>query len=993
MEEESLYDEFGNYIGPEGDDFSDEEDEDQELEREGGIRVETTLSDEDSADGRHSPLRREEDSSEMAIEKSKWAVVPHEEKQYYPDAEDVFGAETEVIYHDEDAQPITEPIVPPPKKLRLDSVRKDVPETVYEKEFMWEIMNSNPSKVRMISVAGHIHHGMTTFVDTLVRQTHVFANKKEYHKYTHVRDDERDRGISIKAKPMTFLLPDLHDASHVIHLMDVPGHVNFSDELRASLRLSDGIVVAVDACEGVMIQTERILKAAASLSLPVVLLITKLDRLIVELKLPPRDAYFKLRHTIEKVNEILGEEKRVSPHEGNVCFSSGEYCFSFTLKQFAHLYNERHGGGGGMNPVAFSKRLWGDVYFDEDTRRFVTEPPSMSSERTFVKFVLEPLYKLFSRVIGEEGRVLVESLASIGIDVSKKETEMDTKELLSLVCQRFFQTSAGFVDMVRSFIPSPVDGNRTFMQNHWTGPTDSPRFAAALSCDSRGPLLIQTTKMYRNESGTAFYTLGRILSGTVHMDQDVIVLGEGYSPDEDEDMSLEQISAVMIPGCRYRYGVTHVGAGNWILLEGVDQTILKTSTIVSQSPMDQPVDTAGDMYVFHAIPLTQESVVKVAVEPLKPAELPKMVEGIRKLNKSYPGLVSRVEESGEHVLFGTGELYLDCVLMDLRLVFGELEVNVSDPVVSFNETVVETSAVKCFADTPNKKNRLTIIAEPLDRGLGEDIEARHVSLLSSKKEIGEFFKEKYGWDLLAARSVWAFGPNMDSPNLILDDTLPTEVDKKLVNSLKQSIVQGFQWATREGPLCGDPIRNVKFKLLDATIAEEQVLRGPGQVIPTARRVIYSSFMTAQPRLMEPVYQVEIELPFDSLQGAFNVLARRRGHVIQDYPKPGTPMHIVMAYLPVIESFGFETDLRVHTQGQAFAQSVFNHWSIVPGDPLDKNIVLQPLEPAPIPHLARDFMVKTRRRKGMPDDVSVSKFFDDPMLLELAKSDPELSDVL
>ena len=65
---------------------------------------------------------------------------------------------------------------------------------------------------------------------------------------------------------------------------------------------------------------------------------------------------------------------------------------------------------------------------------------------------------------------------------------------------------------------------------------------------------------------------------------------------------------------------------------------------------------------------------------------------------------------------------------------------------------------------------------------------------------------------------------------------------------------------------------------------------------------------------------------------------------------------------MIESFGFETDLRYHTQGQAFCLSVFDHWAIVPGDPLDKSIVLRPLEPAPIQHLAREFMVKTRRRK-------------------------------
>lgn len=91
-----------------------------------------------------------------------------------------------------------------------------------------------------------------------------------------------------------------------------------------------------------------------------------------------------------------------------------------------------------------------------------------------------------------------------------------------------------------------------------------------------------------------------------------------------------------------------------------------------------------------------------------------------------------------------------------------------------------------------------------------------------------------------------------------------------------------------------------------------------------------------------------------------------------------------AFLPVIESFGFETDLRYHTQGQAFALSAFDHWAIVPGDPLDKSIVLRPLEPAPIQYLAREFMVKTRRRKvfyfclkdqNTPIYIKINFFFD------------------
>ena len=95
---------------------------------------------------------------------------------------------------------------------------------------------------------------------------------------------------------------------------------------------------------------------------------------------------------------------------------------------------------------------------------------------------------------------------------------------------------------------------------------------------------------------------------------------------------------------------------------------------------------------------------------------PESLWELRKLNKAYPLLATKVEESGEHVVLGTGELYLDCVMHDLRHVYAEMEVKVSDPVVGFCETVVETSSLKCFAETPNGRSKLTMIAEPLEKG-------------------------------------------------------------------------------------------------------------------------------------------------------------------------------------------------------------------------------------------------------------------------------------
>ena len=101
--------------------------------------------------------------------------------------------------------------------------------------------------------------------------------------------------------------------------------------------------------------------------------------------------------------------------------------------------------------------------------------------------------------------------------------------------------------------------------------------------------------------------------------------------------------------------------------------------------------------------------------------------------------------------------------------------------------------------------------------------------------------------------------------------------------------------------------------------------------------------------------------------------------MNESPIPGTPLFSVTAQVPVIESFGFETDLRTHTSGQAFGMSMFDHWQEVQGDPLNRKIQLTPLVPSPIPHLAREFMVKTRRRKGLSEDVSLNQFFDEQML--------------
>lgn len=251
-----------------------------------------------------------------------------------------------------------------------------------------------PTLIRNVALVGHLHHGKTTFVDCLLRQTHpqFAATEERALRYTDTLFTEQERGVSIKSMPITLVLPDIKQKSFLINVFDTPGHVNFSDEATAAIRITDGIVLFVDAAEGVMLNTERLLKHAVQEKQAITVCINKIDRLMLELKLPPQDAYFKLRHIVEEINNILRLVKTVrfrfgpkkiffffdfcsthstdenpyvvSPVLGNVCFASSLYGICFTLKSFAKLYADTYPS---VNYVDFAKRLWGDVYFQPKT--------------------------------------------------------------------------------------------------------------------------------------------------------------------------------------------------------------------------------------------------------------------------------------------------------------------------------------------------------------------------------------------------------------------------------------------------------------------------------------------------------------------------------------------------------------------------------------------------------------------------------------------------
>jgi len=330
------------------------------------------------------------------------------------------------------------------------------------------------------------------------------------------------------------------------------------------------------------------------------------------------------------------------------------------------------------------------------------------------------------------------------------------------------------------------------------------------------------------------------------------------------------------------------------------------------------------------------------------------------LAKSDPMVQITNEESGEHIIAGAGELHLEICLKDLEEDHACIPLKVSDPVVSYRETVSEASKEICLSKSPNKHNRLYMKATPLADGLPEDIDKGKVSSKQDLKERSRYLAETYEWDVTDSRKIWCFGPEGTGPNVVVDVTKGVQY----LTDIKDSVVAAFQWATKEGVLCEENMRGIRFDIHDVVLHADAIHRGGGQIIPTARRCFYACQLTAAPALLEPVYLCEIQCPEGAMGGIYGVMNRRRGVVFAEERVEGTPIYVIKSYLPVNESFGFTADLRSNTGGQAFPQCVFNHWQIYPGDPMDAA------------SKAGQIIISARKRKGLQEGIPpLDRFLD------------------
>jgi len=826
-----------------------------------------------------------------------------------------------------------------------------------------------PNQIRNMSVIAHVDHGKSTLTDSLISAAGIIAKAAAGDtRFMDTRKDEQERTITIKSTGVSLYFEMLNDdieiakepnkappkkdeAGHVvaaaeekaeeaapaeeqkkegktpflINLIDSPGHVDFSSEVTAALRVTDGALVVVDCVEGVCVQTETVLRQAIAERIRPVLWVNKLDRIFLELQMDLEEAYQSFARSIESVNVVIATyfddklgDVTVYPEHGTVGFGAGLQGWGFTIGRFAKMYASKFG----VSKAKMMTRLWGDNFFDPATKKWSTSMHSKDNkklERAFCTFILKPIDQMVKAVMDNKRDQVDSMCQKLGVEIPKDSRDLVGKPYLKAIFQAWLNAADALLSMIVNFLPSPVRAQRYRVENLYAGPMDDECANAVRNCDRNGPLMMYVSKMVPTSEKGRFYAFGRVFSGVVSTGQTVRIMGPDFTHGKKTDLYVKKVQRTVLMMGRYVEQIPDCPCGNTVGLVGVDQYLLKSGTI----------STHDDAHPFVDMKYSVSPVVRVAVEVNNAADLPKLMEGLKRLSKSDPLVLCFTAPTGEHIVAGAGELHLEICLKDLREDFMKgAPIKVSKPVVSFCETVAKETEMTIISKSPNKHNRVYLTARPMEQKVVEAIEKNEVNDDQEQKVRARILADDYGWDVMEARKIWCFGcPPDGKANVLVDSTKAVSY----LNEVKDSFVGAFQQVTLSGILAEEAMRGIRFDLQDVTLHADAIHRGAGQIMPPMKRAMYACQIKSGPSLLEPMYVCDITVPNQAVSGVYSTLNTRRGQIEGKEDRPGTPLTKIKAFLPVLESFGFATLLRANTGGQAFPQMIFSHWQAVDGD--------------------------------------------------------------
>ena len=487
------------------------------------------------------------------------------------------------------------------------------------------------------------------------------------------------------------------------------------------------------------------------------------------------------------------------------------------------------------------------------------------------------------------------------------------------------------LDMVVRNMPNPIEAQKYRIPKVWKGEMDSEIGQAMMNCDDNGPT-VMCIILAQMDPQAGLVATGRLFSGSIKKGSRV------YLVNAKKDYRVPQVSMYM---GAFREMVDGITAGNIAAVLGLDLARAgETLTNVEQKDI---------MFPFERIKYVSEPVVTIALEPKHPRELPRLVDAMKRLSIEDPNLVTTVnKETGEYLLSGMGELHLEIAVKFLKDYGGGIEITTSRPIVVYRESV-SRQGVEAMAKSPNKHSRFWVQIEPLDDKVIKMIDKGDIAEEMGRKRIGSILYREAKWPTNQARNVWSLEEHR---NMIIDLTKSVQY----LREAREMIIAGFRWACGAGPLCEEPLRGLKIKLMDVKLHEDPVHRGPAQIMPAIRRAILGSFLTAEPVILEPIYKIGVSVPAQWVGESSSLITRKRGRILSSEQRGA--LTTITGYIPVAETFGIAPEMRSATSGHAFWQCSFDHWEKAPEN------------------VAAEIIQQVRERRGLPPDIPSSKKFID-----------------
>jgi len=865
--------------------------------------------------------------------------------------------------------------------------------------------SKNPAAVRNISIIAHVDHGKTTLTDCFAACADLCAQKKAGDmRYTDTRKDEQERCITIKSTALSLIYNNQEtyldenekvktiDEDIVINLIDSPGHIDFTSEVTAALRATDGSVVVVDALKGVQAQTITVTKQAITEKIKFCLFINKIDTVINTQALSAsdfkrnEDAYHSISKIIDDFNTILVrnfpnnqtcegytlDDCTVSMLANTVAFGSGKMGWGLTLSS-AYDFLKRDTKPSHDAPEAeqveyYKKKakgikiLWGEHYVNTETKKVTSKLPKNEAEKS--KYVRGFIYYVLQALLEVKDLCTKRDIAALEKLVTDKSilNVTDEKELIKEVLKNIFPVSQVLMSLVSSKLPSPSVAQK-YRYSHLSTAEDnsSPTSIAIKECDPNGPLIAFCSKKTpKGElSKPIIITICRVFSGTLKSNDNVLCLSDKYAFGDPITSTMKgQVQNIQLMCGRRQETVNSIHCGNIVGLTGIDKSLPGPGTLVvlPTGEVQENIYHPLKMMSFTMFPVMGRSIV------LKQAkDIDKLIKACKLMQKLDLTCVIKIEDTGATVK-GVGALHVEILIQDLQEMMGNVPCLIRDPVVDCCEGISQ-AGLGGMTKSPNNHNRITGEGYPLTDDLTNFIDSKtNPDFTAAELRNKEDFELEYclpGANLKFTSDTLSKCLHIGDGNILYNGTSGFSY----MNDMKGYITDGLKKVMERGPLCGEPVRGVQFVISDIHCHADAIHRGSNQIVQPSKRLFEGIVMKNDPKLFEPIYKLTCSGPTENLKKMMNVVNSMGSNTGSTVEPDGLNAKVEFK-LALFKALNISNIVMKETSGTYSTQLEFDSFGIVEGDREDQSSEL----------FKR--IVDKRRENMMSEEVlEANRFFD------------------